>query len=279
MCRTFSILVVVLVPTVQPCRAQFESATTLADIRARSTISDGANTATEGIGGPVSDFFGGLDASFEAAPVLGKSAGLASAAQVTSFGLNSIISRSSVSAVIDDPDAILISGEAAGTSALYVWFTIDAARGWSFTRGSVTGVNASGLVSLHRLEGEHWWPVFLHVSIADTVLFDDDTGTIGPGTYQFTATVGAWASAEYRDFPASANWDFEFVLLAPPPACWGDANGDTFVNFDDVLAVLAHFDAEHFSETGAGDADQDGVVNFHDVVAVLVAFGASCGGE
>jgi plastocyanin len=62
------------------------------------------------------------------------------------------------------------------------------------------------------------------------------------------------------------------IIIAAPPPCLGDANGDRIVNFADVTAVL-----ENWTGPGpAGDADHDNDVDFADVTAVLQAFALPC---
>lgn len=63
-----------------------------------------------------------------------------------------------------------------------------------------------------------------------------------------------------------------------PPCCVGDADGNGFVAFGDVTAVLANFNAVYPPGSGQqpGDADCGGSVNFSDVTAVLANFGQPC---
>lgn len=56
------------------------------------------------------------------------------------------------------------------------------------------------------------------------------------------------------------------------PACQGDANGDGFINFGDISAVLANWGGSGPN----GDANHDGSVNFVDISTVLASFGGPC---
>ncbi len=70
---------------------------------------------------------------------------------------------------------------------------------------------------------------------------------------------------------------FTFTVLAPPPFCSGDADGDNDVDFNDVLNVLANFGASYAPALdGPGDADHDGDADFDDVLAVLAYFASEC---
>ncbi|MGP1309568.1 MAG: SUMF1/EgtB/PvdO family nonheme iron enzyme [Phycisphaerales bacterium] len=61
--------------------------------------------------------------------------------------------------------------------------------------------------------------------------------------------------------------------VAAPIHC-ADANGDGFVNFADLNAVLAGFGQS--GEAMPGDVNRDGVVDFVDLNEVLGAFGTAC---
>ncbi len=70
---------------------------------------------------------------------------------------------------------------------------------------------------------------------------------------------------------------FSFTVLAPPPQCQGDADGDDDADFNDILIVLANFGASYSpAADGLGDADHDGDADFDDVLAVLGHFGVVC---
>jgi hypothetical protein len=69
----------------------------------------------------------------------------------------------------------------------------------------------------------------------------------------------------------------QFITVAPPPFCQGDANGDRLINFADITAVLANFGATYTpGSRGQGDSNNDGSVNFVDVTAVLASYGVTC---
>jgi len=66
----------------------------------------------------------------------------------------------------------------------------------------------------------------------------------------------------------------EFAHGATNPACPADLDGDGFVGFADLNAVVSQY---HDSGAGlAGDIDGDGVVGFADLSAALAAFGTAC---
>lgn len=56
------------------------------------------------------------------------------------------------------------------------------------------------------------------------------------------------------------------------PPCYGDANNDGVVDFNDVVEVLSQWLNNYLGNpgaTGPGDANFDGVVDFNDIVIVL----------
>jgi len=69
--------------------------------------------------------------------------------------------------------------------------------------------------------------------------------------------------------------DYTFTVL---PGCSGDANGNSVVDFDDIVAVLGAWGTTGAGACSAlhGDANASGVVDFDDIVAVLGAWGGSC---
>ncbi len=67
----------------------------------------------------------------------------------------------------------------------------------------------------------------------------------------------------------------EHVILTPP-ACFGDANNDGFVDFDDITEVIANWGADYAPNTGPGDADNSGFVDFDDITEVIANWGAQC---
>jgi hypothetical protein len=69
----------------------------------------------------------------------------------------------------------------------------------------------------------------------------------------------------------------DFVTIAPPPFCTGDANGDGVVNFDDITAALGTWLAAYTpGSAGFGDADNNGIVDFQDLTTVLANWGNVC---
>ena len=54
--------------------------------------------------------------------------------------------------------------------------------------------------------------------------------------------------------------------------CYGDANNDRAINFDDITAVLLGWGGSG----SVGDANHDGIVNFDDLNTVLAGFGTGC---
>ncbi len=65
--------------------------------------------------------------------------------------------------------------------------------------------------------------------------------------------------------------------LNAPASCFGDANNDGIVNFDDITEALAAWGKTYFFNTsGLGDADHDGVVGFDDINAVLADWLNDC---
>lgn len=71
--------------------------------------------------------------------------------------------------------------------------------------------------------------------------------------------------------------DLSVMLHAPPPppACAGDANGDSLVNGADLSVLLGQFGQSVAAGTG-GDLNGDGVVNGADLSVLLGRFGTSC---
>jgi len=63
------------------------------------------------------------------------------------------------------------------------------------------------------------------------------------------------------------------------PPCFGDANNDGIVDFDDIVAVLGAWLTDYSADPGAtgfGDANFDGIVDFDDIVAILANWLTNC---
>jgi acetyl esterase/lipase len=67
----------------------------------------------------------------------------------------------------------------------------------------------------------------------------------------------------------------ERFLTNPTPICFGNADANPVVDFDDIAAVLAFFNRPG-GINQPGDADGDGTVNFQDIGAVLANWGHTC---
>ena len=81
----------------------------------------------------------------------------------------------------------------------------------------------------------------------------------------------------FRDLAGTHTDSAEFTVsfLAAPAPCFGDADGNGAVNFNDITTVLANIGVTDHPYS-PGDADGSGTVNFADVSAVLASLGSSC---
>lgn len=77
---------------------------------------------------------------------------------------------------------------------------------------------------------------------------------------------------------AGPNWIINDLApnVAPPDPCFGDANGDNVVNFQDMTFVLNMWGADYSPNTGPGDANFDGVVDFNDITQVVATWNYTC---
>ncbi len=111
------------------------------------------------------------------------------------------------------------------------------------------------------------------VSFAEPVGFASTSGPKAIG-------VADLDGDQVNDAAAAGGTRLEIVrgqpCAAPAGPCIGDANGDLLVNFADVTAVLASWNADYSPGTGPGDANADGLVNFADITAVLASWNQSC---
>ncbi len=108
------------------------------------------------------------------------------------------------------------------------------------------------------LGGPPWFPVSHVPFVGQTV----------PPVFELMSSryvLGDWSDTE-SDVNIDPPGD------AAPIACPQDVNHDHFVNFGDILFILANYGAT----TGDGDADLDNDADFGDILAVLAAFGAIC---
>ena len=89
---------------------------------------------------------------------------------------------------------------------------------------------------------------------SDVVTFDPATGS---ASLFFTYDEGG---------------DVNAFFVPAPADCPGDANGDNMVNFDDLNAVLVHWETSN----PAGDVNESGFVDFDDLNEVLNNWEQSC---
>ncbi len=67
------------------------------------------------------------------------------------------------------------------------------------------------------------------------------------------------------------------TAVPPPPFCFGDANNDGMIDFDDISEVIANWGAQYKAgSAGAGDANNDGSVDFDDISEVIANWGSGC---
>jgi len=109
------------------------------------------------------------------------------------------------------------------------------------------------------------YPVSIGGSPAMLTVQFDPTG-LAPGVYNGLATVGV----SDEDLPGASTGALtlalEVTVVAP---CFGDANDDDIVDFDDIAAVLGNWLTNYTPGTGEGDANGDGLVDFDDITEVL----------
>jgi hypothetical protein len=225
-------------------------------------------------GGPVANFYGGLAVGYGPQVGFETASAAANASQNTSFTPTSITSNGSVGSDTDDSDKHLSGGEASGESTLTVTFNIDLPTAWTFDDLSINGTHAGGSVSLYPASAPDQ-PVFFFGSSGP--YYKGESGTPNPGTYTFTATIGAYTNVNdgFGGLFADASYSLAF-RLTPPVACPGDTSGDGAVTFFDITTVLANFGNAYSPGTGPGDADGSGVVAFFDITTVLANFGNTC---
>ena len=94
-----------------------------------------------------------------------------------------------------------------------------------------------------------------------------------PAQFMVNPTGGHATFSEAND--AIVAFFQERFLTNPTPICFGNADGNPVVNFDDIVAVLTFFNRPGGIDQ-PGDADGNGTVNFQDISAVLANWGNSC---
>jgi len=80
---------------------------------------------------------------------------------------------------------------------------------------------------------------------------------------------GGWAQGDVNGDGTVTQADLD--IIAPPVCCLGNANGDSIVDFDDIVEILGNWLEGTVPSTpnNNGDANCDGNVDFDDIVAVL----------
>ncbi len=71
-----------------------------------------------------------------------------------------------------------------------------------------------------------------------------------------------------------ANWNLVVLQTFVPPACVGDVNGDSFIGFTDLNAIISRFNTECIG--CPEDVNRDEQVNFTDLNIVVSSFNSDC---
>ncbi|MBL8746443.1 MAG: beta-propeller fold lactonase family protein [Phycisphaerae bacterium] len=127
--------------------------------------------------------------------------------------------------------------------------------------------SSSGAVSYHVVVDDESAFVPPHAFESTTAMTSVSIG--GPGlnegaTYFWRVT----AVSGFGESIGSPN-PGTFTTALPPPACYGDANGDWVVDFADITATLAQWGGAG----PLGDATGDGEVDFMDITAEVANWG------
>jgi len=108
------------------------------------------------------------------------------------------------------------------------------------------------------------------------------SGSIISGTSTATLTIANAQPGDSGDYDCIVTnscgevvSEVAVVVVAPPPSCGGDANGDDVVNGAD-LSVLLFLFGQSVTPGTAADFNGDGVVDGADLSVLLFRFGASC---
>ena len=100
--------------------------------------------------------------------------------------------------------------------------------------------------------------------------FPDEDGRVLIGQFTVDRTLATYiqgiVNIQFASNQQVIGAEFYFEVSLP---CPGDANGDGFVNIDDIFFVLGHW-----GETGGpADVNQDGTVNIDDIFFILAHWG------
>lgn len=138
-----------------------------------------------------------------------------------------------------------------------------------YTGGRFTSIAGAPANRIARWNGTEWSTLGtgMNSDVTALTVFDDGLGA-GPVLY----SGGRFTSAGGVESWYMARWESCSGL---PVGCYGDANRDGVVSFDDITTVLGNFGAFP-GAFGAGDADGSGKVNFDDLTAVMMNFRVVC---
>ncbi len=173
------------------------------------------------------------------------------------------------------------SCEAIATAALSVRFTLNEANELLFSLGSTGSYSGAGSVQIVLVDLDDGMngmpPPSMVIHMTPNGDFGNVRFTIAPGPYELF--IGAMVSAQGGpNSLGNATLDLALVVapLPGPVTCLGDADGDSMVVFNDIVAVLANYGAVYFPLSGPGDSNGDGRVNFDDIIGTLARYGSDC---
>jgi hypothetical protein len=259
-------LAVLLAASSEAALADFDQATFLASIWARSNYGGPPFPPPQWNGGDFTNF-GATYNNATSSSLLGVTASASLHASQASNLVTVIASATASSSEFQWPTW------AEGTSVFRAEYDVPAGGRWRYL-GSL-GQDCSIVVEDLR----SGFPVQFQVISGPANL--DTAGMVLPSGGRFRVTFTARAYWQHiGQPPVSASMNMQMSIIPPPPpppaGCDGDADGNNTVNFQDMTAVLANFNAAYTVTNGAGDADHNMVVNFADITRVLSRFNTGC---
>ena len=128
--------------------------------------------------------------------------------------------------------------------------------------GLVLALAPSPLIADYSID---WWTIDVGGVMSST-----------GGSYELSGTIGQPDAGG----PLTGG-DFELVGgfwpgAAAEPFCFGDLNGDGFINISDLAQLLGHYGMTSGAVYEDGDMDEDGDVDLSDLAALLSVYGHPC---
>ncbi|MBU0617675.1 MAG: VCBS repeat-containing protein [Planctomycetes bacterium] len=165
------------------------------------------------------------------------------------------------------PDVITNNNHLDGQCAVYAWdFQGDLIDGFP----KITGASLGGPVAIADIDNDDRVELIAtsNVRVSGDVWLDQGCLYVWDLDARYAPSTMHWPTFQH-DRRNSGRY-------APPPICFGDLDGDGYVDLSDLAELLSDYGTTSGARYEDGDLDGDGDVDLADLAALLAVYGTTC---